>query len=62
MSEFESGKQAGNAWATETGTTSDDLRMVPVVKGSRDYKRGHRIGVAEVRRARYLAENNITPE
>lgn len=58
--DFADGRSAGETWARATGTTSDDLHMVPVVKGSRDYRTGHRLGVAKVRRERYLAENGIS--
>jgi len=59
--DYAAGRADGEAWARKTGSTSDDLRMVPVVKGSRLYKTGHRLGVAKVRRERYLAEQGIEP-
>jgi hypothetical protein len=58
---YADGFAAGESWARATGTTSADLRMVPVVEGPRFYKTGHRLGVAKVRRERYLAEQGIEP-
>jgi hypothetical protein len=54
--QYSAGLRDGEAWARATGTTSADLHMVPVVKGTRDYKAGHRVGVAKVRNERSLAE------
>lgn len=57
--DYSQGVGYGEAWARATGTTSGDLRMVPVVAGTDMYKSGHRVGVGKVRRERYLAENGI---
>lgn len=59
--DFIRGRSEGEAWARATGTKSADLHMVPAVKGSPDFKLGHRMGVAKVRRERYLAETG-TPD
>ena len=57
--QYSAGLRDGEAWARATGTTSADIHMVPVVKGTRDYKAGHRVGVAKVRNERSLAEQGV---
>ena len=58
---FQAGLDDGEEWARATGTTEADLHLVPVVKGTVDYKTGFRCGVARVRRSRYMAENGVKP-